>query len=52
MFGIENLMRLVEENRAKSASEIFSAIDTRILSFVADTSQYDDMTLLVLKSLS
>jgi sigma-B regulation protein RsbU (phosphoserine phosphatase) len=52
MFGIENLIRLIEENRSRSAKEIFTAIETGVQSFVADTSQYDDMTLLVLKSLS
>ncbi|UCE20020.1 MAG: PP2C family protein-serine/threonine phosphatase [Gemmatimonadota bacterium] len=50
-FGEERLFDLIDRNRDKSAGEIVSAIEQEIRAFIGDTSQRDDMTMVVLKIL-
>jgi serine phosphatase RsbU (regulator of sigma subunit) len=48
-FGEERLLDLIECNRDKNAVEIVSSIEREIRAFIGDTSQRDDMTMVVLK---
>ena len=50
-FGDERLLDLIDRNREKSAEEIVSSIEQEIRAFIGDTSQRDDMTMVVLKIL-
>lgn len=50
-FGEERLLELIEQNRGKRAVEIVASIEEEIQSFVGETSQRDDMTMVVVKIL-
>ncbi|MFC1999278.1 PP2C family protein-serine/threonine phosphatase [Chloroflexota bacterium] len=49
-FGQERLARVMEENRYRGAQEIIDAVRQAIADFVGDQPQFDDITLIVLKS--
>jgi phosphoserine phosphatase RsbU/P len=52
LFGDENLKRVISNNADKSADEIRKAILRAIISFRGTASQNDDITMIVLKSVS
>ena len=49
-FGQERLAKVMEENRYRGAQEIIDAVRQAIADFVGDQPQFDDITLIVLKS--
>ena len=50
-FGEERLMGLIEQHREKRAVDIVASIEDEIKSFVGETAQRDDMTMVVVKIL-
>ncbi|MEP7147249.1 MAG: PP2C family protein-serine/threonine phosphatase [bacterium] len=48
-FGEEKLTNVLIENQSKCTNEILEEIKNAIVNFTRDTSQYDDITLIVLK---
>ena len=51
MFGMERLKRLIEENSALSAHDLFEKIETAIQAFIEKAPAFDDMTLIVIRVL-
>jgi len=51
MYSIEQFRKLVEEEapKAQTAEELFNQLSTKVLHFLGDFTQEDDMTLLVIK---
>lgn len=49
-FGEERLFKLVKKNKDLSAKEIVEIIKKTVISFSGDRSQFDDITLMVLKA--
>jgi len=49
-FGQKRLVKVMENNRHRSAQEIIDAIRQAIGDFAGDQPQFDDITLIVLKS--
>jgi sigma-B regulation protein RsbU (phosphoserine phosphatase) len=50
-FGEERLLALIEKNKEKDAAGIISSIEEEIRSFIGETAQWDDMTMVVAKIL-
>lgn len=48
-FGEERLVNVLQENKNKNPQEILDNIKDSIINFTKNTSQYDDITLIVLK---
>jgi sigma-B regulation protein RsbU (phosphoserine phosphatase) len=48
-FGEERLMRLVDENRRRSAAEIQKALVDQVLEWTYEEERDDDMTLIIAK---
>lgn len=48
-FGEERLTNVLKKNKDKSSEDILNQIKASIVEFTRDTSQYDDITLIVLK---
>lgn len=49
MFGVERIKRLVEQNSALSAKELFLKIQDGIKEFIGQAPPFDDMTLIVIR---
>jgi serine phosphatase RsbU (regulator of sigma subunit) len=49
LYGLERLVEIVTENRAKSVSEIKDAVIANVRDFIQEQKVFDDITLVVMK---
>ena len=49
MFGIERLKRLIEQNSALGAHDLFTKIQAGIKDFIGQAPPFDDLTLMVVR---
>ncbi len=50
-FGMERLIKIVQENRSKTAGEIEEIVHAAVREFAAEEHQFDDLTMIVMKRL-
>ena len=48
-FGEERLQEIIESDKSSFAAHILGLIEGKVRSFVGDTPQHDDMTLIIVK---